>query len=122
MVVRAFTENLCGLSHTWVLLVNGLSQALELTHVSEDPKIPDDVWERFARDSERDIRHSAPKKPSARARMVTERLRQQDAQGVRPDGWRAPPAKAGRGRRNLWTVLGLLLVAAIAVVAMKPSL
>ncbi|MER6122351.1 hypothetical protein ABT173_06590 [Streptomyces sp. NPDC001795] len=89
---------------------------------SEEPSLPDDVWERFARDTERDIRASAPKEPSARARMVTERLRQQDAQGVSPEGWRAPPAAARRTRRRVWTVLGLLLVLAVGVVAMKPSL
>ncbi|WP_055493385.1 hypothetical protein [Streptomyces sp. TP-A0356] len=88
-----------------------------------EPSLPDDVWERFARDTEREIRASAPKEPSARARMVTQRLRQQDAQGIRPDGWRAPPAAGARPlRRRTWTVLGLLLALAVAVVAMKPSL
>jgi hypothetical protein len=46
----------------------------------DQPSIPDDVWDQFVRDTESDIRASAPKEPSARARMVTERLRQQDAQ------------------------------------------
>ncbi|MEU6679259.1 hypothetical protein [Streptomyces sp. NPDC046925] len=83
-------------------------------------RLPDDVWERFERDSLRDIRTSAPKEPSARARMVAERLRRLDeeaavrkaaesralgrrrrkrkaAQGEgaagawRPDEWRAAP-------------------------------
>ncbi|WP_443043405.1 hypothetical protein [Streptomyces sp. NBC_00358] len=108
-----------------------------------EPTVPDDVWERFARDSERDIRDSAPKEPSARARMVTERLRLQDAREaeragrraarkdqpgtVQPEGWRTGTAwremdgRASR-RRRLWAVLGVPLAVAVAVVAMKPSL
>ncbi|WP_241911240.1 hypothetical protein [Streptomyces sp. DH-12] len=39
---------------------------------------PDDVWEKFLQDSRADIPASAPKEPSARARMVTERLRAMD--------------------------------------------
>ncbi|MEU8585498.1 hypothetical protein AB0C59_00560 [Streptomyces sp. NPDC048664] len=91
-------------------------------HPEQSP-LPDDVWERFAQDSERDIRASAPKEPSARARMVTERLRRQDELGIRPDAWRAPAATAGRRtRRTVWTVAGVLVAAAVAVVAMRPSL
>ncbi|WP_427166311.1 hypothetical protein ACQF4J_19530 [Streptomyces sp. C1-1] len=85
----------------------------------EEPSVPDEVWEKFLRDH-----GSAPKEPSARARMVTERLRQQEARGESPAGWRAGPTAAGRnGRpRKGWAVLGVLLAAAVAVVAMKPSL
>ncbi|MER5829794.1 hypothetical protein ABT116_02990 [Streptomyces sp. NPDC002130] len=103
-------------------------------------EIPDDVWEQFTRDTERDIRSSAPKEPSARARMVTERLREQDARGELPPGWRTgpamgvPPARAkprawgkemnGRAarRRKLWAVLGVAVAVAVALVALKPSL
>ncbi|MFS8200750.1 hypothetical protein ACLVWQ_18955 [Streptomyces sp. CWNU-52B] len=90
--------------------------------------VPDDVWERFVQDSERDIRASeAPKEPSARARMVTERLRQQEARGELPQGWRASPDGPGASgrrarRRKVWTVVGIPLALAVAVVAMKPSL
>ncbi|WP_308013199.1 hypothetical protein [Streptomyces beigongshangae] len=90
--------------------------------------MPDDVWARFVQDSERDIRASqAPKEPSARARMVTERLRQQEARGELPPGWRTGPSwEETQGRRNrrrrVWTVLGVVLAGAVAVVAMKPSL
>ncbi|MGW7609368.1 hypothetical protein ACWGKW_19250 [Streptomyces sp. NPDC054766] len=108
-----------------------------------EPAVPDDVWERFAADSERDIRDSAPKEPSARARMVTERLRLQDAReaeraarraarkevrpAAQPEGWRTGPAwreMDGRTarRRKLWAILGIPLAVAVAVVAMKPSL
>nr|WP_078509418.1 hypothetical protein [Streptomyces viridosporus] len=119
---------------------------------SEEPRpesssLPDDVWEKFVRDSERDIRSSAPKEPSARARMVTERLRAMDeaqagANGgggrrrwgrkkgapapARPEGWRAGPAwREGDGRasrrRKGWSVVGVLAAAALAVVAVDPS-
>nr|WP_151477147.1 hypothetical protein [Streptomyces albicerus] len=90
--------------------------------------MPDDVWERFVQDSERDIRTSeAPKEPSARARMVTERLRQQEARGELPPGWRTGPARQdiqGRAarRRKIWAIIGVPLTIAVAVVAMKPSL
>ncbi|WP_409236868.1 hypothetical protein [Streptomyces sp. PA5.6] len=91
--------------------------------------IPDDVWERFEKDSEREIRSSAPKEPSARARMVAERLRRLDEEAARrrveeagrfrrrrarreaesarwrPDDWRSMPtgatgAAGGRGGRS----------------------
>ncbi|MFC8140461.1 hypothetical protein ACFUKV_01620 [Streptomyces paradoxus] len=89
-------------------------------------EIPDDVWEQFTRDTERDIRSSAPKEPSARARMVTERLREQDARGESPPGWRTGPGSEVNGRaarrRKLWAVLGVPVAVAVALVALKPSL
>nr|WSY52412.1 hypothetical protein OG999_21370 [Streptomyces sp. NBC_00886] len=90
---------------------------------SSTPEIPDDVWEQFARDTEREIRASAQKEPSARARQVTERLRKSE----QPEGWRTSPAwqeadGRARRRRRLWAVLGVPLAIAVAVVAMKPSL
>lgn len=103
--------------------MNTLSEALELAYVSEDPKIPDDVWEQFARDTERDIRDSAPKEPSARAREVAERLRRQEARGELPEGWRTGPAwQQKKSRRGLWGVLGIAVAVVVAVVAVKPSL
>ncbi|MCX5560111.1 hypothetical protein [Streptomyces sp. NBC_00038] len=89
--------------------------------------ISDEVWDKFVQDTERDIHASAPKEPSARARVVTERLRQQDARGEVPDGWRTGPAwremdgRAAR-RRRLWAILGVPLAIAAVVVANKPSL
>ncbi|MFJ9540387.1 hypothetical protein ACIRPX_24380 [Streptomyces sp. NPDC101225] len=120
-----------------------------------DP-VSDDVWQKFVEDSERDIHtSSAPKEPSARARMVTERLRKMDEEAARqdakgrtsgksgrkrgggdqaaadpawqPEGWRTGPAwremdgRAAR-RRRLWGMLGVPVAAALAVVAVKPSL
>ncbi|GGS80278.1 hypothetical protein GCM10010270_60430 [Streptomyces violaceus] len=116
--------------------MKALTERLELSLVSEKPsddqpsasEIPDDVWEQFTRDTERDIRGSAPKEPSARARMVTERLRRQEERGELPPGWRTGPTswqerngRAGR-RRKLWAVLGVPVAVAVAVVALKPSL
>jgi hypothetical protein len=59
--------------------------------------------------------------------MVTERLRQQEARGELPPGWRAVPAGPqayGRSarRRKVWTVIGVVVAISVAVVAMKPSL
>ncbi|MDX2679212.1 hypothetical protein [Streptomyces soliscabiei] len=88
--------------------------------------ISDEEWAKFLEDSERGIA-SAPKEPSARARMVTERLRQQEARGELPESWRAGPSpqelqgRAARKRR-LWAIIGVPVVIAVAVVAMKPSL
>jgi hypothetical protein len=79
------------------------------------------VWEQFIRDDERSIRDSAPKEPSARARMVTERLKRE---GAPPEGWRTGPTgtpKNGR-RRKAWAIIGVPVAIAVAVVAMKPSL
>ncbi|MEV5088724.1 hypothetical protein ACWEQ5_31200 [Streptomyces griseoincarnatus] len=117
---------------------------------SEEPRpesaaLPDDAWEQFLRDSEAGVPGSAPKEPSARARMVTERLRALDeAQAAaagrkgrrfgrsrpvapaRPEGWRTGPAwretdgRASR-RRTVWSVVGVLTAAALAVVAVNPS-
>ncbi|NEC91837.1 hypothetical protein [Streptomyces sp. SID12501] len=115
-----------------------LSDRLELSPVSDnqsggkpseepEPSVPDDIWEKFTRDTERDIRASAQKEPSARARMVTERLRRQEARGEQPAGWRTGPAwqemdgRAARRRRR-WALVGVPLAIAVAVVAMKPSL
>lgn len=86
---------------------------------SSNPEVPDEVWEQFARANEA----SAPKEPSARARMVTERLRQQEARGEVPEGWRTGPVSQEKKRgRAVWKVLGVLLAIAVAVVAIKPSL
>ncbi|MFE5819745.1 hypothetical protein ACFQ6S_40835 [Streptomyces sp. NPDC056479] len=92
----------------------------------EGSSIPDEAWEKFVQDAARD-RDSVPKEPSARARMVTERLRQQDARGETPEGWRTGPAwqemngRAARRRRR-WAIVGVPLAVAVAVVALRPSL
>jgi hypothetical protein len=112
----------------------------------ESSSLPDDVWEKFVQDSERDIRASAPKEPSARARMVTERLRAMDeaqarevgggkrrtgrkrkaAQPTQPEGWRAGPPlqvleRHSSRRRRVWSAVGVVVAVALAVVAVNPS-
>ncbi|MER7347080.1 hypothetical protein ABT390_16955 [Streptomyces aurantiacus] len=115
--------------------------------ISDTESIPDEVWRKFEEDSERDIRASAPKEPSARARMVAERLRRldeeaarQQAEGVvgrkrrkrreesaqpwRPDEWRAAPTGAGRSERSeRWrqvrsvVIVGGCMILAIALLS-----
>ena len=57
--------------------------------------------------------------------MVAGRLREQEARGESPEGWRTGPAlgeRGGRGtRRRVWGVLGLVAAIAVAVVAVRPS-
>ncbi|MGA4840118.1 hypothetical protein [Streptomyces sp. G45] len=62
----------------------------------DEASIPDEVWRKFAEDSERDIRASAPKEPSARARMVADRLRRLDEQAARKEA----EGTLGRRRRR----------------------
>ncbi|MFE4218523.1 hypothetical protein [Streptomyces sp. NPDC056844] len=83
----------------------------------------------------------APKEPSARARMVTARLRALDEEAAasrgrrgrkqpqqwQPDGWRTGPApRYGQGRprklRRAAAVLGFVVVLGALVVTMRPSL
>ncbi|MEU5719778.1 hypothetical protein AB0G71_29225 [Streptomyces sp. NPDC020403] len=87
----------------------------------------------------------APKEPSARARMVTARLRALDEEAARtqggrrwgskskpaqpwqPDGWRTGPAwqemnRRGRKRRRVAGALGFVAVVGILLVTMRPSL
>ncbi|MER7660973.1 MULTISPECIES: hypothetical protein [unclassified Streptomyces] len=79
--------------------------------------ISDEEWERFLRESEAGT-HDAPEEPSARARMVTRRLR--DEPGP-PEGWRThrPPARRLRG--NGWYAVGLLVAIGLFVVALNPG-
>ncbi|KND30917.1 hypothetical protein [Streptomyces acidiscabies] len=93
------------------------------------PEISDDDWDKFLRETVEDTGKTpddAPKEPSARARMVAARLREQEARGELPEGWRTGPAwqnteARARKRRRLWTFVGVPVAAALAFVAMKPS-
>lgn len=65
----------------------------------------------------------APKEPSARARMVTERLRN----APEPEGWRTGPAwreMQGRSRRGrgLKAALAIVSIAGLALIAIRPEL
>ncbi|MFF8813284.1 hypothetical protein [Streptomyces pactum] len=67
----------------------------------EEPLLPDDVWEKFENDSEAAIRASAPKEPSARARLVTARFREEQEEEVRRAAEeRARPRQSRRERRR----------------------
>lgn len=78
--------------------------------------IPDEEWERFLREAESGTQN-APEEPSARARMVGRRLREEAGP---PEGWRIhqPPR---RRRGKAWYVVGLLLAAGLLVVALDPG-
>ncbi|UGY93322.1 hypothetical protein [Streptomyces gobiensis] len=101
----------------------------------EGASIPDPEWERFQRDLEVGARAAAaPKEPSARARMVAERLRQTDEAAVarqqrkrrwgrkrepepwQPEGWRTGPAwqemNGKQHRLGKW-LAGLMALAAV---------
>ncbi|MER8030495.1 hypothetical protein ABTZ78_16200 [Streptomyces bauhiniae] len=77
----------------------------------------DEEWERFLRESVAGTA-DAPKEPSARAREVARRLREQpdrDSEGRRSH----PPVRPGR--RVGWYVVGLLAVLALLVVGLAPG-
>ncbi|TQK51130.1 hypothetical protein FBY35_1522 [Streptomyces sp. SLBN-118] len=63
-----------------------------------ESSIPDEAWEEFQRESEGPARLDAPKEPSARARMVAERLRRADEEAARRQGRVRGLGKRGRGR------------------------
>ncbi|MDT0571857.1 hypothetical protein RM704_31110 [Streptomyces sp. DSM 3412] len=78
--------------------------------------ISDEEWERFLREAEAGSK-DAPEEPSARARMVAGRLREETA---RPEPWRShSPARPRKGKG--WYVLGLIVAAALLVVALDPG-
>lgn len=107
----------------------------------EGGAVSDEQWEAFLREAGSGG-GDVPKEPSARARMVTARLRALDeeaaasgrrpgrrnkpAEAWQPDGWRTgpsgQPSSRTRKRKRLAGVLGIVLVAAALVVTMRPSL
>ncbi|MEV6170267.1 hypothetical protein AB0L99_18800 [Streptomyces sp. NPDC051954] len=92
---------------------------------SDESPISDDEWEKFLKDAERETPDAAPKEPSARARMVTARLREQEARGEAPAGWRTGPARPEvrtARRRRMWAVIGVPVAVVVALVAVRPSL
>lgn len=106
------------------------------------PGVSDEAWERFVRESGAGG-GTAPHEPSARARMVTERLRREDEaraaaergwwrgrrarRAAEPEGWRTGPAWQGRdggrtGNRRLKATAGIVFIAALALVVVRPEL
>lgn len=79
--------------------------------------VSDEEWERFLRESADGV-PGAPKEPSARARIVTRRLREEPAA---PEGWRThPPARRPRRLKGRY-VVGLLASVALLAVALDPG-
>ncbi|MFJ7060461.1 hypothetical protein ACK8N7_35885 [Streptomyces griseobrunneus] len=74
--------------------------------------------ERFLREAEAGS-PGAPEEPSARARMVTRRLREQPGQ---PEGWRTYRPARRRRRGKGWYLVGLAAAVALLVVALVPGL
>lgn len=112
--------------------------------------VPDDVWERFLKDNERDIVASAPKELSARARVAARRIREEKeraaARGDRLPGLterarrtaqddalaatRAAARRSARDRedesgstrkRLLYNALGVFVVFSMVLLALSPS-
>lgn len=84
--------------------------------MGKDGSISDEEWARFLRDAEAGA-ESAPEEPSARARMVARRLREEPRQ---PEGWRThQPPRRRQGKS--WYVLGLVVVALVLAVAVAPG-
>lgn len=87
--------------------------------------VSDEDWARFLAEAEAGT-GEAPKEPSARARMVTARLREEEARR----GYDGPPAwrsgvtarQRGRGGRRFKAALAIAFVAALALIAIRPEL
>lgn len=78
--------------------------------------ISDEEWERFLREAEAGVA-GAPEEPSARARMVARRLREETGP---PEPWRGHGPARRRGRKG-WYVVGLLAAAGLLAVALAPG-
>ncbi|MFD9292866.1 hypothetical protein ACFWBV_32330 [Streptomyces sp. NPDC060030] len=107
----------------------------------EGSAVSDEQWAELVRQAESGG-GDAPKEPSARARMVTARLRALDEEAAasgrrrgwrnkpaepwQPDGWRTGPSQHTNDRRQkrkrLVGVLGCVVVLGVLVVTMRPSL
>ncbi|MFC7826709.1 hypothetical protein [Streptomyces sp. NPDC057375] len=83
----------------------------------EPSSISDEELESFLREAAEGGGAPAPKEPSARARMVAARLREQEE----PTPWRGPQP-APKPRRRWGAVVGVVALAALAVIALRPSL
>ncbi|MGJ5753960.1 hypothetical protein FB563_2105 [Streptomyces puniciscabiei] len=87
----------------------------------DESSIPDEQWEAFLREAVADGGRNAPKEPSARARMVTRRLKEQD-EATRFQVIEGGGRRRWRRRRTVGSAIGVLLAVGLAVVAVRPSL
>ncbi|MFF1410327.1 hypothetical protein ACFVX6_11190 [Streptomyces sp. NPDC058289] len=89
------------------------------------PAVSDEEWAQFLAQAEAGA-GEAPKEPSARARMVAARLREEDARrgSAGPPAWRAGVTRRerGRGGRRLKAALAIAFVGALALIAVRPEL
>ncbi|MFD5144924.1 hypothetical protein [Streptomyces sp. NPDC058401] len=89
------------------------------------PAVSDEEWAQFLAQAEAGA-GEAPKEPSARARMVAARLREEDARrgSAEPPAWRAGVTRRerGRGGRRLKAALAIVFVAGLALIALRPEL
>ncbi|MFI1104628.1 hypothetical protein [Streptomyces melanogenes] len=79
--------------------------------------VPDEEWERFLRESADGVA-DAPKEPSARARVVAQRLREEPEP---PPAWRSHTPARPRRKRQGWYLVGFLASIALLVVALMPG-
>lgn len=117
----------------------------EQSSAAEEPSLPDDVWEQFANDSIRAIRATAPKEPSARARIVARRLREEDERALEaePRRWtrrrsqqpytpsqaaaawrpgnRPPKRPMSPSVRRLRALAAIVLVVAVVLIVLAPD-
>ncbi|MEU7554474.1 hypothetical protein AB0B01_19410 [Streptomyces sp. NPDC044571] len=93
------------------------------TNDDDIPAVSDQEWARFMEQAAAGP-GQAPQEPSARARMVTARLR---AEAAEPPGWRTGPAwqereGRGRGKRRLKAAAAVVFIAALALITLRPEL
>ncbi|MBT2445883.1 hypothetical protein J7F03_02015 [Streptomyces sp. ISL-43] len=92
------------------------------------PSVSDEEWARFMEQAAAGT-GGAPQEPSARARAVAARLREEEARGGfgQPPGRRTGPAwqettRRGRAGRRLKAGLAIAFVVALALIAIRPEL
>ncbi|MFE0578854.1 hypothetical protein [Streptomyces sp. NPDC058874] len=89
-------------------------------HDDNRPGVSDEEWARFMEQAAQGA-GDAPREPSARARMVTERLR--STQGQEPPGWRTGPTPRERRRPGrLGAAFAVAAIAGLALIAVRPEL
>ncbi|MFE2140459.1 hypothetical protein ACFXA3_01620 [Streptomyces sp. NPDC059456] len=87
------------------------------------PAVSDEEWARFMEQAGAGS-GQAPREPSARARMVTARLREDSAgpAGRRTGPARQPGERRGRRTRRLKAAAAIAFIAALALIAVRPEL